>query len=153
MNNDIDFEKRTEAGLVLRSINNFLIRATMQQAKKLEIDNCTMMHGWILGYLCNNKDKNVYQRDIEREFSITRSAVTSIVKAMENSGYINRADVEHDARLKQIVITQKGEEMHKRIVQSLKDIDSRAVNGISESDYQVFLKVCYQIKDNLRSLL
>lgn len=153
MDNDIDFERTTEAGLVLRSINNFLLRATMQQAKKLEIDNCTLMHGWILGFLCDNKDKNVYQRDIEREFSITRSAVTSIVKTMESNGYINRADVEHDARLKQIVLTKKGEEMHRKMVHSLKSIDNQAVKGISDGDYQIFLKVCYQIKDNLRSLL
>ena len=149
----MDNEHYTDAGKVLRSINNFLMRVTMQQAKKIGIDKCTMMHGWILGYLQKNKDKNVYQRDIEREFSVTRSAVTSIVKNMEDNGYIKRIDVEHDARLKQIVITEKGEVMHNKIIESLMSIDQKMVEGVPEHDYKVFLNVCYQIKDNLHELL
>ena len=32
----------------------------------------------------------VFQRDIEREFSITRSTVTNILQLMERKGYIQR---------------------------------------------------------------
>lgn len=148
-----DTEKSSEMGFVLRGINNLLMRATMQQGKKNGIDNCTIMHGWVLGYLCKHKYENIYQRDIERKFSVTRSAVTSIVKNMETNNYIKRVEVEHDARLKKLVITEDGEAMHNKIVDSFKEIDNIMVKNIDDNDYQIFLKVCHQIKDNLQDLL
>ncbi|MEE1076912.1 MAG: MarR family winged helix-turn-helix transcriptional regulator [Acutalibacteraceae bacterium] len=148
-----DIEHSTEFGPVLRSINNLLMRATVQQGKKLNVDNCTIMHGWILGYLCEHKDENVYQRDIEREFCITRSAVTSVVKNMEKYGYIKRLEVEHDARLKQIVITELGEDMHQKLLESVKSLDKEIAKDISDEEYAVFLNVCHKVRNNLKDLL
>ncbi|MEE1282068.1 MAG: MarR family winged helix-turn-helix transcriptional regulator [Acutalibacteraceae bacterium] len=148
-----DIEHSTEFAPVLRSINNLLMRATVQQGKKLNVDNCTIMHGWILGYLCDHKNENVYQRDIEREFCITRSAVTSVVKNMEKYGYIERIGVEHDARLKQIVITELGENMHQKLLESVKSLDKEITKDISEEEYTVFLNVCHKVRNNLKDLL
>ena len=150
---DCDFNNNTDIGIVLRAINNLLMRASIQQSKNFGIDNCTFMHGWILGYLCLHNEDNIYQRDIEREFSLTRSAVTSIVKNMEQKGYIKRIEVEHDARLKKLVITPSGKETHNKIVQNFKEMDKTIINNISDEDYKVFIKVCHQIKNNLHSLL
>lgn len=150
---DCDFNNNKDIGIVLRAINNLLMRASIQQSKNAGIDNCTFMHGWILGYLCLHNEDNVYQRDIEREFSLTRSAVTSIVKNMEQKGYIRRIEVEHDARLKKLVITPSGKETHNKIVQNFKEMDKTIINNISDEDYKVFIKVCHQIKNNLHSLL
>ena len=140
-NKKLYVEDPSKAGKLLRSINNFLMRVTIQQGKKLNIDHCTMMHGWILGYLCHNSSEDVYQRDIEREFAVTRSAVTAIVKSMENNGYIKRIEVEHDARLKKIVVT------------SLQYVDSQALRGVDPEDYEAFIRVAGIIKDNLHSML
>ncbi len=149
----LDVENSTDISPVLRSINNLLIRATMQQAKKINADNCTIMHGWILGYLYEHKNENVYQRDIEREFYITRSAVTSLVKSMEKYGYIKRLEVEHDARLKQLVITELGESMHKKIIDSAKQLDREMIKGIPDEEYAVFLSVCHKVRNNLKELI
>lgn len=149
----LDIDNTTEFGPVLRSINNLLMRATMQQGKKLNVDNCTIMYGWILGYLVDHKNDNVYQRDLEREFYITRSAVTSVVKNMEKYGYIQRLEVEHDARLKQIVITPLGESTHHKILESVKQLDRKMSENISDEEYTVFLNVCQKVRNNLKSLL
>ncbi len=147
-----DFNECSEITFVLRSISNLLMRATVQQAKKSDIDNFTIMHGWILGYLCEHKASDVYQRDIERQFSITRSAVTSIVKNMESLGYIKRIEVEHDARLKKLVITDEGELMHRKIIGLMQRMDEEIKCGISQEDYNSFLKVCQHVKNNLNNL-
>ncbi len=148
-----DIETSTEPGPVLRSVNNLMMRAMVQQGKKLDVDNCTFMHGWVLGYLCEHKNESVYQRDIEREFYITRSAVTAVVKHMEKNGYIKRLEVEHDARLKQIVITPLGESVHKQILESVKALDKEMVKGITDKEYSVFLDVCHKVRNNLKDLL
>lgn len=146
-------KNQNEAGKILRSIDHLLIRVNIQQAKKSGIDNCTAMHGWILGYLSRHRNEDIYQRDIEKEFSVTRSAVTAVVKKMENCGYIERVEVKHDARLKKLVITDKGEEMYKKIIESFQKTDSIITEGVYEEEYEVFMTVCRKIRDNLHNLL
>ena len=146
-------KNQNEAGKILRSIDHLLIRVNIQQAKKSGIDNCTAMHGWILGYLSRHRNEDIYQRDIEKEFSVTRSAVTAVVKKMENCGYIERVEVKHDARLKKLVITDKGEEMYKKIIESFQKTDSIITEGVDEEEYEAFMTVCRKIRDNLHNLL
>lgn len=147
-----DFDEATDVTFVLHSINNILMRSTLQQAKKYGIDNCTIMHGWILGFLCENKKIDVYQRDIEREFSVTRSAVTAIVKSIETNGYIKRVEVEHDARLKKLIITPEGEAMHKKIIEIFKKINNDVMQGVPDDEYKNFLNVCTILKGNLSKI-
>ena len=89
----------------LRRVNNLIFRKIGQIARTNGVEAVTPMHGWIMEYLYRNSDTPVFQRDIEREFSITRSTVTNILQLMERKGYITRRSVEQDARLKQLVLT------------------------------------------------
>ncbi len=113
------------------------------------IDEVTLMHGWIIRYLYTNQDKDVFQKDIEQYFSIGRSTVTNIIQLMERKGYIARESVEHDARLKKVVLTEKGirnQEMLEDLVESL---DTRLVDGITDEELYVFYSVIEKLKRNL----
>lgn len=63
----------------------------------------------IIGFIeFNNKQcRDVFQRDIEAEFNIRRSSVSSVLNNLEKNGFICRQSVENDARLKKIVLTEK----------------------------------------------
>ena len=89
----------------LRRVNNLIFRKIGQIARTNGVEAVTPMHGWIMEYLYRHSETPVFQRDIEREFSITRSTVTNILQLMERKGYIARQSVEQDARLKQLVLT------------------------------------------------
>mgnify|MGYP005751021819 CR=1 FL=1 len=83
----------------LRRVNNLIFRKIGQFSRTNGVEAVTPMHGWIMEYLYRNSDTPVFQRDIEREFSITRSTVTNILQLMERKGYIARQSVEQDAML------------------------------------------------------
>ena len=72
----------------VRRVNNLIFRKINQFHRENNVDNVTPMHDWIMSYLYWHKNEPVYQRDIEREFSITRSTVTNILQLMERKGYI-----------------------------------------------------------------
>ena len=109
------FELKVVSNLIKRHINNSeCIRS---------IENITGTHAWALGYLYKNRDKDVFQRDIEEKFSVRRSTVTNILQLMEKNGVIKREPVEHDARLKKIVLTQKGIDAHLMLEQELKETE------------------------------
>ena len=52
------------------------------------LDEGTLMHGWILRYLYEHQDAEIYQKDIEKYFGICRSGVTNIIQALEKKGLV-----------------------------------------------------------------
>ena len=98
----------------IRRVDNLIFRKINQFARENDVEQATPMHGWIIGYLYRHRDTPVFQRDIEREFSITRSTVTNILQLMERKGYIERRSVPQDARLKQLVLTEEGICFHEK---------------------------------------
>lgn len=108
-------------------------------------DDITPVHGRILGYLVQS-EKEVYQRDIEAEFGITRSSVAGILKLMEQKGYIRREGVREDARLKHIVPTPLGRENFARIESSIRQVEMLMRGAFTSEEYAVFLRLLAQLK-------
>ena len=136
-------------GFEIRRLDHMLGRNMQAHVRAAGIDEVTLMHGWIIRYLYTNQDKDVFQKDIEQYFSIGRSTVTNIIQLMERKGYIARESVEHDARLKKVVLMEKGirnQEMLEDLVESL---DTRLVDGITDEELYVFYSVIEKLKRNL----
>ncbi len=141
--------REEKIGFEIRRLDHMLGRNMQAHVRAAGIDEVTLMHGWIIRYLYTNQDKDVFQKDIEQYFSIGRSTVTNIIQLMERKGYIARESVEHDARLKKVVLTEKGirnQEMLEDLVESL---DTRLVDGITEEELSVFYSVIEKLKRNL----
>ena len=80
---EVGWRRRKEKmGKEIRSLDNMLMRNLFCQVKKFGLDEMTVMHGWIIGFLYNNRDRDIFQKDVETEFSIGRSTVTNILKLM-----------------------------------------------------------------------
>lgn len=92
---------------------------------------------------------DVFQKDIEEEYSIRPSTATELLKQMEKNGLIVREPVAYDNRLKKIVVTDKALMYKQQVVDDLTALDETLVKGISEADLQVFFKVIEKMMDNL----
>ena len=62
----------------LRRVDNLIFRRLNQFSRANGVEQTTPMHGWIIEYLYRHRDEPVFQRDIEREFSITRSTGSAL---------------------------------------------------------------------------
>lgn len=92
----------------------------------------THMQSMIIRFLIHQADNFVYQRDIEKEFGIRRSSVTSILQLMEKNGFITRISDENDARLKRILLTEVGicaEEKVHNIIHSTEEKLSKSISA------------------------
>lgn len=105
----------------LHRVDNLIFRRLNQFSRANGVEQTTPMHGWIIEYLYRHRDEPVFQRDIEREFSITRSTVTNILQLMERKGYIQRLSVPQDARLKQLVLTEEENAELLRLLNKLRE--------------------------------
>ena len=141
--------KKRKIGHELRTLDNMMSRNLMAAARERGVDELTAMHGWILGYLCRNEDKDIFQKDIEAEFKICRSTVTNILKLMEKNGFICRECSPKDARLKEIIPTKKALAMRQNVMENIRVTEAKLRQGVSEEDYETFMRVLKKMSDNL----
>ena len=114
--------------------------------------NLTKMQMWIIGYVNNTKDRDVFQGDIEKTFHITRATASDILKRMERDGLIIRTSASCDARRKKITLTDAAV----CIADSVrKDIDRKELlmrQGLTDEDLDNFFRIMEKIKENLSLL-
>ena len=92
---------------------------------------------------------DVFQKDIEEEYSIRPSTATELLKQMEKNGLIVREPVAYDNRLKKIVLTERALRYRQQVIDDLTALDERLIKDISKKDLQVFVKVVEKMMDNL----
>ena len=134
----------------LRRVNNLIFRKIGQFSRTNGVEAVTPMHGWIMEYLYRNSDTPVFQRDIEREFSITRSTVTNILQLMERKGYIERQSVPRDARLKRLVLTEEGALLHEKTMHSLHQTDEFVSGLLTPEENAELLRLLNKLREGLR---
>jgi len=135
-------------GFEVRNLNNY-IKRDVEKSKVFDFCKTTGLHGWAIGYFYENRKKDVFQRDFESHFSIRRSTASNILSCMEKNGLIIRESVEHDARLKKIVLTERAVEIHKMIIKDIYKREERLKKGIDPNDLECFFRVIEKVKANL----
>ena len=134
----------------IRRVDNLIFRKINQFARANGVEQATPMHGWIIGYLYRHREEQVFQRDIEREFSITRSTVTNILQLMERKGYIQRLGVPQDARLKQLVLTEEGIQRHEKTLLSFHQTDDYVAGLLTEEENAELLRLLNKLREALK---
>ena len=138
-----------ETGKMINRISNRLRRRSKRAQETLGI---TGAMGNILDYILVESERhNVYQKDIESTFSISRSTVTNILKLMEEKGYINRVSVDCDARLKKLILTQKGEEINKVIHTTILSNEEKFDKILTDEEKKTFLYLIRKLKKGLEN--
>ncbi len=142
--------KEERIGFEIRMLDHMLARNMQAHVRAAGIDEITLMHGWIIRYLYANRDRDVFQKDIEKDFSVGRSTVTNVIKLMEKKGFIRRESVEHDARLKKVILTEKGILSHETMEHMIDNMDASLMEGIEDEELEVFHSVIRKLKENLK---
>ena len=139
------------AGHEIKMLSNLLKRQISSTFSEEEesIKHVTGVQARILGYLYHHREQEIFQRDIEAEFLIRRSTVTGILQLMEKNGLIYRQPVARDARLKQLMLTEKAKEEQQRIEKRIDRFEAKLTQGISEEEMETFYRVTEQMKRNL----
>lgn len=143
-------ESRRRIGLEIRRLDHMLSRNLTANVKASGLDEMTLMHGWIIRYLYENRGEEIFQKDIEKNFSVGRSTVTNIIRLMEKRGYLCRETVEKDARLKKVLLTEKGIQAYESVEALIDRMNDRIMAGIPDEELRVFDRVVEQFKENIR---
>lgn len=141
-----------EIGFQIRMLSHMIKHTVNQIAFCGMQDEITGMHGWIMGYLYENRGKDIFQRDIQAKFSISRSTVTGILQTMEKNGWIIRESVDWDARLKKLSLTQKALQHHARVMDGIRRTEEALIHLLTEEERETFLALCRKIAQGIEDL-
>lgn len=137
--------------MLLRKIHIGVRRYMDKSEVKAQLDNVTGMHGCIVGYLKSREEDDVFQRDIEKKFSMRRSTASSILALMEKNNLIERVPVSYDARLKKIVLTDKSQEFISLFQKEERTLDGILSNGFTAEELTLLMGMLEHVSANLEN--
>lgn len=135
----------------LRSLSHRIHRFIENTPNKKMIDSVTGTHGWIIAYLSCNREKDVFQKDIEKAFDVTRSTASKVIDLMEQKGLVERQKVSHDARLKKLVLTSKAEELSVLFEKDQRLLEKTLTKGFTEEEKSTLNEYIIRMKNNLET--
>ena len=92
---------------------------------------------------------DVFQRDIEEEFSLRPSTATQLLHKMERGGLIRREALASDARMKRIVVTEKALAYRDAVLADILELEQVLTRDIPPEEMAVFFRVIEKMLDNV----
>lgn len=136
-------------GYKIRLLHNQIHKRMEAKKQENEKEPLTGMQRWTLGFLREHDGEDIYQKDIETEFSVSRATASNMLAVMERKGLLQREAVAHDARLKKLVLTEKARALVDRSEQDMRDMEALLSKGLSETEIKNLKKYLDQMLLNL----
>ncbi len=132
-------DKEVHIGKKLSMLSRRLHRRIDKEASQYGV---TGVQARILGFIYHKSDKkDIFQKDIEEELDIRRSSVTSVLQLMEKNGHIKRISVSEDARLKKIVLTEKGMEIQRNVYEFILRVEKSLRDELNEDEFNILVSL------------
>ncbi|MCI8608876.1 MAG: MarR family transcriptional regulator [Firmicutes bacterium] len=141
--------KKEDIGKLICMVNNGIHRSMVNSEEFRKIQGMTGKNGWLIGFLAKNQGRPVYQRDLEKEFNVTRSTASKVISLMEKKGFVTRRGVEGDARLKEILLTEKAYEVVERIERSNTEMEKQLFQGFTQEEWEQLGGYLLRLLENL----
>lgn len=140
-------------GCEIRVLSNLIHRWIENSPNKKRIDDATASNAWIIGFISdeNARGRDVYQRDFERHFGITRSTASKVVNLMVQKGLIVRESVPEDARLKKLVLTERAYEVDALLNDDFALLEQTLSAGFSKEELAAFFDYMHRMQRNIKS--
>lgn len=136
----------------IKSLEKMLVRELINNSDIKDKENLlpTPTQCQIIEYILNNKNKDIYQKDLEKVLNLRRATVSGVLHTMEKNGLIKRVTDESDTRTKKIILNEKIPERFNEYSKKIKKIENNIIKDISDKDLDIFLKVISQMKESIK---
>ncbi len=137
-------------GKQLKRVSTMLSRRMQSVSRQNRPEEISGVFAWVIAFLLDNADRPIYQKDIEREFGLSRSAVSRALTQMEEKGLILRANSTSDCRLKQLLTTEKAKAVSQQLFFACQTVENELVKGFSPEELSELNGYLKRLEDNLR---
>lgn len=136
-------------GLHINKLSRIISRRVDAAVFNAIDDNITVSQAYVIDFITDNTDRDIFQKDLELEFGLKRSSVSLMLNNMEKNDLIKRLPVPGDARLKKIVLTEKASEISKKISVAIDSVESRVSESLGEEEVHLLLNMLNKIRTDI----
>lgn len=91
----------------------------------------------------------MFQRELEEEFKIRKSSVTSVIQILEKKGLVRRTGVPSDARQKELVLTEQGIAAQETVLERLNRLETMVNEILTDEERRNWFACIRKIETRL----
>ena len=141
---------KEKIGLKIRTLSHLIRRGIDDKINSSGLSEITGVQGFVIGYLYSNRNRDIFQRDLEKQFNLRRSSITSVLNNLEKKAYIRREEVNNDKRLKKVVLTAKGMEHQDKIDKIIQDYEKSLYQKFTDCEITELFKLLNKLEINIK---
>lgn len=142
---------QTDILQIMRRLNRSIKRHFESSPVKQELENLTGTHGWVIVFLSEHENEDIYQKDLEKQFGISRSTTSKMLAQMEKKGLVGRERVACDDRLKKIVLTERSRELAFKARQDSVNAEKKLTKGFSDAELKTLKNYIDRMIENMQN--
>ncbi len=132
-------KNKLKLGLNIEKINHIISRKMDSAVIKAIDDNITVSQAYVIDFIATEgKNREIFQKDLENEFDLKRSSVSLMLSNMEKSDLIKRVSVSEDARLKQIILTEKSLKIYDKISLAIDSVENKLAENLKPEEIKIY---------------
>ena len=101
--------------------------------------------GKVIHYLFNNKERPVYQKEIEKIFGLRASTATELLNSLVRMGLIKRVPNQEDGRYKEIILTDQADQYKEDVFHDVERLEATLRCGISDEEAATWQEISQKI--------
>ncbi len=139
-------------GHEIHMLSNLISRVVDNSPTRQQIEDATGNNTWIIGFIAQRTGTDVFQRDIEKQFGVTRSTASKVVSLMEKKGLIERQSIPCDARLKKLVLTDRSWEILNCMEAEFDMVEDTLAKGFTKEELDRFMDYIKRMQVNISNI-
>ncbi|MCF2626291.1 winged helix-turn-helix transcriptional regulator [Fusobacterium perfoetens] len=129
--------KNNDIGFYIRKLNNHIEKYSHSLYSRKDTNECSLSNLWVIDYVSENSDIDIYQKDVEAEFSINRATASKMLSLMEEKKFISRISSSEDGRKKKIKILPEGEKLRGICASLKKEMEQELTSPLSKEEIEI----------------
>lgn len=105
--------------------------------------------GKIIGYIHENQDKSMIQKDLADRFHVRGASITSMLQGLEKRGFIERKIPANNERQKNIYVLPKAVELIEAFNDSFQSVEDEIVQALTEEEKRTLKEMLIKINERL----
>jgi MarR family transcriptional repressor of mepA len=105
--------------------------------------------GRLIGYIYENQDKGVIQRDLAERFNRKGASITSMLQGLEKKGYIRRVIPKENERQKRIYLLDKATALVEEFNEVFMEIEKSITQGLSPEEAETLKTLLIKVSSTM----
>lgn len=140
-------ERRSFVGYLIHDVSRLRIRYFEVLYKKRGYNR---VHWWTLGNIHTRGKSGITQGDLGKLMNVKKALMGTMIDNLEDAGLVERKIAPDDRRVKNIVVTPKGDELATHLMDMVKEITPKFNAGISKRDIDITMRTLLRMRQNIQ---